>query len=63
MAGDACSLCSLPPCGGELERGLSRTPAFLAYPLPNPPRGRERVVSQPLVRTPSHHGQVPDINP
>src|SRR5271169_4947304 len=26
------SVCPLPPCGGELERGVPRTPAFAAHP-------------------------------
>jgi hypothetical protein len=29
--------CSLPPCGGELERGVATSTNLAAYPLPNPP--------------------------
>src|ERR1700686_4805548 len=31
------SVCSLPPCGGELERGGPRVRGLWLTPLPNPP--------------------------
>ena len=37
MAAATHSIASLPPFGGEVERGVSRTQRLLFTPLPNPP--------------------------
>src|SRR6478752_3601085 len=50
------SVRSLPPCGGELERGVATSTAVAATPLPNPPsqggREKDQVTCRPRLKNP-----------
>src|SRR5471030_2819684 len=53
MAVSPCSIGPLPPCGGELERGVPQRRCLRLAPLPNPPPqgGRERTECGVIVDT------------